>query len=118
MRTERDYLKWILPVSHLICHIYVVYISLPVLNSLLGIVFLVIAMLPAIFLVLVRLAVIGEKNRKEPVRYDYKSDDESSIELRSTEMDIEGPPRIPLRSAYCPEMAGILVSRLFATFFF
>ena len=32
-------------------------------------------------------------------------------EIRSTEMGIEGPPRIPLRSAICTEMGGRIILR-------
>ncbi len=105
---------WFLLFFHTIGHIYVLYLTLSTASTtsstacfFLAFVFAI----PAVIFVYLRLL-----GRPPPILLDsgHRSSDsiaEYKVEARSTEMDIEGPPRIPLRSALCPEMAGMLVLR-------
>ena len=52
-----------------------------------------------------------ESIRIESVQESNKTGDEPRIEFESEDMDIEGPPKTPLRSATCLE-TGDLILRL------
>ena len=102
---------WLLIFSHIFGHIYVIYLTLstvPTPSSTTYFFLVFVFAFPVVLFVYLRI-----NGRLKQSRFDsnHSSSSEYKVEARSTEMDIEGPPRIPLRSALCPEMAGLLVQR-------
>jgi hypothetical protein len=105
---------WLLIFSHTVGHTYVIYLALSTASAasntacfFLAVVFAI----PVVLFVYLRITGKVKKNRLDSNHRSCETTTDYKVEARSTEMDIEGPPRIPLRSALCPEMAGLLVLR-------
>jgi hypothetical protein len=118
MFTGYPFKNCVLLVFNIIGHAYVLYTALPATSIVLSCCLLCIMTFPLALLIRIRLyAAIhssSETNRFESLQSQNKYSDELNCEIQPSDTDIEGPPRIPLRSAPCPEMGGILVFRLIA----
>jgi hypothetical protein len=98
-------------VFHVVGHIYVFYLTLSTVSTARTTACCFLTLIFSIPVVLFVYLRISGRLKQSQLDSKHRSSTEYKVEARSTEMDIEGPPRIPLRSAFCPEMAGLLVLR-------
>ncbi len=102
---------WLFIFFHILGHIYVLYLTLSTVSTARSTVCYFLVFVFAIPVVLFVYLRISGRPKQSQFDSNHRSSIEYKVEARSTEMDIEGPPMIPLRSALCPEMAGLLVLR-------